>query len=172
MGIALSLKEYLDENEIEYDLVLHDPTTCSSRTAQASHVSGHDLAKGVVVKGKKSYLIAIVPASKQLRLRKMGRWLKQPVCLATEDELVELFADCEHGAVPPIGAPYGLKSVIDDELQGHDDIFFEAGDHVTLIHMTGSEFDRLTKKVPHENIGRAMNSESELEAQKYHFWGS
>ena len=85
MGIALSLKDYLDENEIEYDVVRHNPTTCSSHTAQASHVSGHDLAKGVVVKGKKSYLIAIVPASKRLRMRKMERWLKQPVCLATED---------------------------------------------------------------------------------------
>ena len=92
MGIAISLKDYLDEHGIEYNLVLHDPTKCSSRTAQASHVSGHDLAKGVVVKGKKSYLIAIVPASKRLRMRKMERWLKQPVCLATEDEIQKFLA--------------------------------------------------------------------------------
>ncbi len=172
MAIAISLKDYLDEHGIEYNLVRHDPTKCSSRTAQASHVSGHDLAKGVVVKGKKSYLIAIVPASKRLRMRKMERWLKQPVCLAAEDEIQKLFSDCENGAVPPIGAAYGLKSVMDEELRGHDDIYFEAGDHTTLIHVSGSQFDNLMQKIPRENIGRSMEPDNELEAQKYHFWGT
>ena len=173
MGVALTLKQYLEDHEINYDLVIHEKTQCSSDTAQVCHVSGNDLAKGVVLKRKKGYLLAVLPASQNVRLGKMGRWLKQPVRLATEDEVSELFDDCEQGAVPPIGAAYGLKAIIDEQLEGHDDIYFEAGDHVTLIHIPGRQFDRLMKKVPHESIGKELsNEETPLDLSEYNFWGT
>ena len=152
MSIALTLQQYLDDQGIEYDVMTHEETRSSSLTAQASHVPGDCLAKGVVVKRKKGYLLAILPASRHVELNALGRWLKQPVGLATEEEINELFHDCNAGAVPPVGAAYGLRAVIDESLEGREDVYFESGDHRTLVHLSGANFHRLMEKVPHERF--------------------
>ncbi|MCG8652482.1 MAG: YbaK/EbsC family protein [Pirellulales bacterium] len=152
MGIALTLQQYLDDQGIEYDTITHKQTGCSADTADASQVSCDCLAKGVVVKRNKGYLLAIVPASRQVELDELGRWLKQPVDLASEQELGDLFHDCDVGAVPPVGAAYGLRAVVDERLDQQQDVYFEAGDHRTLVHLSGAEFHRLMEKVPHERF--------------------
>lgn len=45
-----------------------------------------------------------------------------------------------------------MKVVLDDSFDGQGDVFFEAGDHQTLVHLTGSAFRELTKALPHEHI--------------------
>ena len=149
MGMSITLQQYLDDNAVEYETLKHKKTSTSLNTAEVLHVSGRELAKAVVVKRKKGYIMAIVPASRKVDMSTLGTWLNQVITLATEDELGELFPDCETGAIPALGAPFGLKSIIDEKLTGLEDIYFEAGDHQTLIHISGDEFDRLTAKWPH-----------------------
>ena len=152
MAIAMTLKQYLEDHGIEYDVLTHPETGCASRTAQVSHIPGDQLAKGVVIKRAKGYLLAILPASRQVKLDKLGEWLKQTVSMATEEEISTLFTDCERGAVPPVGPAYGIRAVIDKSLEDQKDIYFEAGDHRTLVHLTGDQFHRLMEKIPHERF--------------------
>lgn len=152
MGVALTLQQYLDDQGIEYDVMTHRKTGSSSGTAEASHIPGDRLAKGVVVKSRKGYLLVILPTSRMLNLEELASRLKQPVKLATEEELSLLFPDCDTGAVPPIGAAYGLSAVVDESLEGQEDIYFEGGDHRTLVHLSGTEFHRLMEKTPHERF--------------------
>ncbi len=152
MGIAPTLQKYLEDHGIEYDVLTHTQTSYSSGTAAASHVSGDCLAKGVVVKRDKGYLLAIVPASSRVELEELGRWLKQPVEMATEEEISALFQDCDMGAVPPVGDAYGLRAVVDESLDGHEDVYLEGGDHRTLVHLSGTQFHRLMEKVPRERF--------------------
>jgi Ala-tRNA(Pro) deacylase len=149
MGIAIALRQFLDAQSVPYEVLEHKRTGCSARTADASHVAVECLAKGVVVKHRQGYILTIVPASRQVRLEEVGRWLEQPVALASEDEASALFPDCERGAVPPIPAAYGLTGVVDASLEGHEDIYFEGGDHRALVHLTGAQFGRLMENVPH-----------------------
>ena len=152
MAIALTLKQYLDDQDIKYDVLSHKKTGCSSLTAQACQVSGDCLAKGVVVNRDKGFLLVIVPTSRHVELEELGRWLKQPVSLATEAEIDALFHDCDTGAIPPLGAPYGIRAVVDESLDGLGDVYFEGGDHRTLVHVSGAQFQRLMEKVPHERF--------------------
>ena len=149
MGIAISLKHYLDDQGAAYECLEHKRTGCSSRSAEASHVPGDCLAKAVVLKRSDGYILAIVPASRHVKIDEVGSWLRQPVGLATEEEVALLFPDCEPGAVPPIAAAYGLRSLVDESLAKQSDIYFEGGDHRTLVHLSGGEFHKLMQKVPH-----------------------
>lgn len=153
MGIALSLRQYLDDRGVSYDTMTHDRTLCSATTAQASSIPETNLAKGVLCRRKEGYLLAIVPASRHVGLDELGAWLKQPVELATEEEVASIFSDCELGAVPPVAGAYGLPAVMDDSLEGFKDVYFEGGDHRTLVHLNGREFHRLMYAVPHAHIG-------------------
>jgi Ala-tRNA(Pro) deacylase len=64
-----------------------------------------------------------------------------------------VFSDCDPGSVPPIAGAYGLAAVLDERLEDAEDIYFEAGDHCTLVHVMAGEFERLMAGVPHASIG-------------------
>ena len=148
MAIALTLQQYLDDHHIDYDVKTHRKTECASRTAQASHVPGDCLAKGVVFKWGDSYLMAIVPASRHVVVDKVKKIVGDSVDLASEDETSMLFPDCDRGAVPVLGVPYRVAALVDESLAKQDDIYFEGGDHKTLIHLTGKQFSELMQDMP------------------------
>ena len=173
MAIAISLQQYLNTHGIKYDTVSHRRTNCSRRTAKESHITESCLAKAVVIKCKEGYVLAIVPGSREVTLRGVGAMLNEPVCLATEQELTALFNYCKVGAVPPVGDAYGIRTIVDRSLLAEKHIYFEAGDHRTIIHLTGAEFDKLMKKVPHRNISREPRSSSSRDTtDSTAYWGA
>ena len=154
MAIPATLYRYLRQNGVSYDVITHHKTNCSRMNALAAHVPEESVAKAVVIKRRKGFVLAVVPASREVTLRGLGGLLAQPVCLATEQELQSLFADCEVGAVPPLGQAYGIRTIVDRQLLDRDDIYFEGGDHRTVVHLKGGAFRRLMDKVPHRTISR------------------
>jgi Ala-tRNA(Pro) deacylase len=143
MGIALTLAQYLIDHEISYDVVTHPKTAASSDSADAAQVPRDRFAKAVVLKGADGYVIAVLPASRRIRLDEMRHVIGRDVDLATEEQIESLFSDCEPGAVPAVGAAYGLRVVVDESLSSEPDVYFEGGDHASLVHVTGENFRRL-----------------------------
>ena len=154
MAIAITLQQYLDDQFIDYDVVVHERTSTSSQTARASHVSADCVAKGVVLSREGGFLIAVVPASCMVRLDAIRAIMQGPVSVSTEDEIDVLFPDCETGAVPVLGMPYGIEAIVDDSLDMAADIYLEGGDHRTLIHLSGQQFRDLLHDVPHGHIAK------------------
>lgn len=152
MTISNAVHNYLNRAGVPYEVMLHERTDCALQTARAADVPADMLAKGVLLRRSDGYLLAIVPASRQVRLNEVGRCLHGPVCLATEPEVTKLFDDCEPGSIPPLGEAFGIMTVIDESLVGLPDIFFEGGDHYSLIHVSGSDFHELTEDVLHARI--------------------
>jgi len=153
MGLALSVQHHLDRKAIPYQVRLHRRAVRASDIASVSNISEDNLAKGVLLKGRDGYLLAILPASCQVQIEAVSDWLKQPVCLATEDEVSLIFEDCEAGCAPPVADAYGLPAVLDDRLEGFDDVYFEGGDHCTLVRLRGRDFHNLMVGVPQAHIG-------------------
>jgi Ala-tRNA(Pro) deacylase len=148
MTIAPTLKSYLDRN-VRYDLVTHDPTQSSLRTAEASHIPGGALAKGIVLRIEGGYLLAVLPASRRIDLADLRKVIGDDVELADEPEVASLFEDCAVGAVPPVGKCYGLDVVLDDSLGVQPEVYLEGGDHQTLVHVSRDQFARLMEGARH-----------------------
>jgi len=68
MSIAPTLQRYLTAENIQYDVIPHDPTMSSARTAEACRISGDRLAKAIVLRRTTGYMLAVIPASHHLRL--------------------------------------------------------------------------------------------------------
>ncbi len=152
MAVAQTLQQYLDDKDIDYDITTHEPTNNSSRTAQASHVPGDCLAKGVVISREGGFTLAVVPASCHVNLDALHNYLQGPISIASEEEISALFPDCDIGAIPPMGDAYGIDEIVDASLDYRKDIYFEAGDHKSLIHLKGTQFKDLHANAPHGNI--------------------
>jgi Ala-tRNA(Pro) deacylase len=108
MSIAPTLKRYLTAENIQYEEIPHEFTMSSTRTAEACHVSGDRLAKGIVLRRDGDYMLVVMPASHHLRLSELRTKLGDNVDMANEAEINRLFRDCAHGAVPAVGKCYGL----------------------------------------------------------------
>ena len=143
---------YLDSHGIEFDTLAHMPSVSSMRAAKAAGVSGDKMVKAVVLKKlqqKESYLLAVMPASHRLHRLELQEHLNEHIDLALEEELTRLFPDCEPGAVPPLGEAYGIETFVDDSITEQTDVYFEGGDHVTLVHVVGPAFCSLMASATH-----------------------
>ena len=143
MAIASTVSNYLAEHDVAYDVLTHPHTATSGESAQAAHVPGTRLAKSVVLEDEQGYLMVVLPSNRQINLGELHRQLNRNLGLATEGELGSLFNDCEIGALPAMGPAYGMETVVDDELAEQSDIYFEAGDHEQLIHVSAETFQTL-----------------------------
>lgn len=144
MSIAPTLRKYLAAENIQYDEIPHELTMMSTRTAEACHVSGDRLAKAIVLRRDGGYMLAVLPTSHHLRISDLRAKFGNDFDMANEHEVNRLFADCAHGAVPAVGICYGLDVIVDDSFQTQPEIYMEAGDHKTLLHLSHAEFARLT----------------------------
>jgi Ala-tRNA(Pro) deacylase len=154
MSIAPRLKWFLESRGIHYDVVPHDHTASSLQTARAARVPGERVAKSVLLEDERGYVIAVLPASHRISFRDLKEQLGRNIELATEPELDDLFRDCETGAVPPLGAAYGLPTVVDDSLMNVPEVYFESGDHEGLVHLRGLEFLSLLMGSRHGRFSR------------------
>ena len=119
------------------------------RTAEACHVPGDCLAKGVLLRDDTGYMLAVLPATHYVRMHDLRLQFGKDVEFASEGEIDELFQDCANGAVPPIGECYGLDTIVDDAIDGQGDVYLEAGDHTTLVHLSHAQFVKLTADARH-----------------------
>jgi Ala-tRNA(Pro) deacylase len=149
MAIAETVKRFLEQHSVEYDLVSHPHTGSSHETAEAAHVSEDHIAKAVIVKDTAGYAMVVVPASNWVEIEHLRKELNRDFHLATEDELAKLFSDCEPGAAPPLGPAYGVETFLDEALTSLANIYFESGDHEQLIHTAGVDFRTLLGGVRH-----------------------
>ena len=143
MGMAITLKEYLKDCHITFQDVEHPYQATSMSAAKSAKIPSDHLAKGVLLYDDLNYVMAVLPSDHMIDLDKMNDYFDSHYELADEAEINAMFGDCDAGAVPPIGAAYGMTVMWDDSLADQSDIYFEGGDHRTLIHISGYDFTKL-----------------------------
>ena len=149
MGMAITLKEYLKDCQINFEEIDHPYQATSISATNSARIASEHLAKGVLLHDDETYVMAVLPSDHMIDLDNMNTCFDARFELAKENEINALFEDCDPGAVPPIGAAYGMKVMWDDSLSGQPDIYFEGGDHRTLIHISGDDFAKLMAGAKH-----------------------
>ena len=149
MAIADTVKNFMAQKSVDYELVTHPHTGSSHETAEAAHVLEDHIAKAVIVKDDAGYAMVVVPASLYVEMKHVRKELDRDLQLVEEDELAKLFPDCETGAVPPLGPAYEIETFLDEALTSLANVYFESGDHEHLVHLSGDDFKKLLSGVRH-----------------------
>lgn len=152
MKIAPTLIKQLDEHGISYQIIRHTYSRSSLHAAHAANIPAEKMVKTVVLEDDQGYVMALVPANHYVKIHELNMVLNRHMGLVTEGELANLFTDCETGAIPPVGDAYGIKTVVDDNLDDCNDIYIEAGNHTDLLHISGRDFRRLVENSHHASI--------------------
>lgn len=157
MSISSNLANYLDQRGARYEVLAHAHSRTSAETARSANVIPDHLAKSVVLEDDTgSVMMAVIPADKAVMVDELGRMLgRKSLRLADEERIAMLFKDCEPGAVPSIGMPWGIETVVDDELEACEAVYMEGGDHERLLRMSHDQFHALMSSQRHGQFSKA-----------------
>jgi Ala-tRNA(Pro) deacylase len=141
----MNLSQYLNDQHIPFETMMHPPAFTAQKRAKFLHISGWQVVKCVVLVSGRGPLLAVLPAAWRVDLHRIADALDANVRLASEDEVIDLFRDCERGALVPFGRLYGLTTLLEDALAPDAFIVFEAQSHGVAMRMRCRDFELLEK---------------------------
>ena len=139
----MRVADFLATQHVPYETLLHPPAFTAQKRARFLHVSGRRVAKAVLLHGTSGFVLAVLSALQHVDTDELRLLLGEDVRLATDDEIAEVFNDCEWGVVPPFGALYGLPVLLDDGIEPDTLMVFETNTHAEAVSMLCRDFEQL-----------------------------
>jgi Ala-tRNA(Pro) deacylase len=140
------IRKTLQLRGIPFEELHHPEVYTAQEVAQREHVSGHRLAKVVVVMVDGRPVELILPASRHVDLQRVRLILKaKEVRLAREEEMEKFFNDCELGAVPALRHWKGVDVLMDRSMNVEGKIVFQAGTHQDAVRLNFRDWYELVQ---------------------------
>jgi Ala-tRNA(Pro) deacylase len=143
----MRIADYLAEQHVPFESLPHPPAFSAQKLAKYLHVKGSEVAKAVLLHGPRGYFLAVLPATHYAELEVLAANQGGSVRLAGAEEVVQVFRDCEWGAVSPFGNLYGLPTLLDANMTPDMWIVVEAGSHVEAVRLSCRDFERIAGSV-------------------------
>lgn len=141
-----AITSFLQGEGVAYELIEHEPAMSAADEAGVAHIPPAEVAKTIVLRDQRGYVIAAVPASERLDMHKLRALLGATgkLRLASEAEIARDIPRLEVGAAPPFGPMLPSAEVIDEDLLRHPAILCPAGDHRHSVLVDPNEIVRIT----------------------------
>jgi Ala-tRNA(Pro) deacylase len=144
--ISGRLRSFLEKEGVEFETLHHAADFTAQETAAHTGTRGQEFAKVVVVKIDELPAMIVLPAHHRVDFSKLASELgAKDVELCGENELREIFEDCDVGAEPPFGNLYGLPVFLSRAMTDDVHITFNAGSHVDVIRMPFMDYVNLVR---------------------------
>jgi Ala-tRNA(Pro) deacylase len=143
MTIATTVGDALEFEGIDFRILRKSPTAASVDGLRKAGVEPEGCVRALLLKDAYGYLLTVTAATRVLDIERLRSELHRELVPAGEDDLDELFCDCEAGSVPPIGPWYRIPTVVDSSLRDQTNIFFDAGESSSLVQVTEKSFEKL-----------------------------
>jgi Ala-tRNA(Pro) deacylase len=120
----------LEARGLHHAVIEHSQTYTAGAEARVAAVPPQHAAKTILLRDDGGYVLAVIPTSELLELRKVRRLAARPeLRLATEEEMAADFPAFEVGALPPFGELFDCPEFIDVRLLSPARILCNGGDH-------------------------------------------
>ncbi|WP_252179605.1 YbaK/EbsC family protein [Endozoicomonas sp. 4G] len=140
--------DYLNHHHVPFAVHRHPPAFTAQEIAEKAHISGHNLAKTVVVKLDGKLALCVLPATERVNFSQLRHAAGSHTAeLATEEEFASTFGHCGLGATPPFGGLFGLPVYAVDSLDRGSIVAFNSGDSSELLVMGWQDFQELVHPV-------------------------
>jgi Ala-tRNA(Pro) deacylase len=140
------LMDWLRSNGVDHELHEHPEAYTATDAARAEGVDPWTFAKvvGVITDDGRAALL-VIDATDRVDLHKAARALKaRDVRLLDEGDLAALTPGCEPGAMPAVGALFGLPMHADYAVGEDAEISFNAGTHRYGVRVDRAAWERAT----------------------------
>ena len=155
--LANRIQTFLETRGVAYRLHTHTPTETLAEAAERSQLALQSLVRAVLLSDARGLVLAVLPANHLLDFQALRDRLGRDLQPVERPVAASAFADCESGSVPPLGAPYGLTTVVHAPVFAQSTVCFEPGLHDRLVCMTGDAFTELHRDSERADIARPLS---------------
>ena len=144
MSMCIKLKKYLDSKNVDYEITHHKVVYTAQELAECLHVPGKVMTKVVMIKAGEKDVMTVMPACRKVDVQRLKEIFKlDDVRIEKEEEFMNLFPECDVGALPPLGNLYGLDVYMDSSLTDDEYILIQTGDNKEAVRIKYEDFARL-----------------------------
>ena len=147
MAIPKKLLNYLDKSRVGYKIVRHKKVYTAYDAAQTLKVKLGEIAKTLVVKADKLYVLAVLPASHKLDLGKLKKVLKAKKIEIAKEKVMKAIFKVKPGAITSFGELHKVQVYLDKTLLKAKKIIASAGTYEDSVVMTAKNFLKAAKGV-------------------------
>ncbi len=152
MPVPKQIINYLDKRGAKYAIVTHKKVYTAYDAAQTLRRKLDEIAKNLLVKTNKGFVLVLLPASKRLDLNKLKKLMNakgmgvKKVEIPKEGAMVRIFK-VKPGALGAFGSVHELEVYMDKNLQKVKKAIFPTGSFTDSVEMAMKEFEKLEKPV-------------------------
>jgi len=152
--ISKKVIDYLDKNKYKYEIIKHKTTFTSWDTAQTEKVKPNEVAKTLVMKVDKDWILAMLPSNKNINKKDLLKLINKDsdakykkIDFADEKWLKKNMKVGKLGAVPPFGELLKTKVCFDKELQKNKKIYVSSGEYDASLRILVSQYLKIEKPI-------------------------
>jgi len=140
MAIPKKVTTYLEKKAVKYEPIVHKKVYTAYDAAQTLKKDLNDIAKSLVIKADKAYILVIVPASMRIDLGKLKKSIgAKKVSIPKENVMVKVFK-VKPGTVTAFGGLHKVETVVDKSFLKTKEAIFAAGSFTDSVRMKVKDF--------------------------------
>jgi Ala-tRNA(Pro) deacylase len=150
MAISKKITAYLDKSKYKYEVIEHRTTYTAWDTSQTEKVKPQDVAKALVMKADSDYLLALVPANRNLDKQKLLKTInasRKKTTLKTfkkidfaQEGWMKKNLPGKVGATPPFRGILKLDIFADSLLLKGKKIYLGSGEYTSAIRVSTTQY--------------------------------
>jgi Cys-tRNA(Pro) deacylase len=144
LSVFDQIRALLDENEVAYRVLEHEPAFTSEEAARVRGTELSQAAKALVFRADRKPMLIVVPGDRRVDTEAVKREFGIHNLWFVSPEQVEELTGVRIGAVPPFGSLLGIPTYLDRRVVENDRIVFNAGSHTRSVLMSPADLVALT----------------------------
>ena len=138
---------YLQKNQVKFEVVKHRQVFTAHDLAMTLHLQHSQIAKSLLMKADSDFILAILPADKNLVMEKLEKLAKAKKISMPKEKVMKEKFKVKPGALPAFGGLYKLSVFVDQLILKEKKILLSPGSFVESILMSPKDYISLEQAI-------------------------
>lgn len=147
MAIAKRVISYLEKNKIKFQIVQHRTVYTAHDVAATLHIKDSEIAKNLLIRAGKDYIVAVLPAHRNVDLKKIATLAGVKKADLPKERVMKTKFKVKPGALSAFGGVYKLPVYVDRALLKQKKVFFSGGSFEQSVQMSPKAFVKLENAI-------------------------
>lgn len=165
--ISAKLKKYLLDNKVAHEIVPHRKVYTAFDAARTLKLKLDEVVKNLVVKAGRDYYLILLPANKNLDLKKIVKVLSKykkgvKAVKIPGEEIMRAALKLKKEALSAFGRLHQIETVLEKDLLKKKKVIFSGGSFIESIKMAVKDFVKLEQPM----VGSFGMAKKKMKKQK------
>ncbi len=142
MSIPKPLLKLLEANKIKHKILEHKKVFTAYDATQTQHLKAAEVAKAVLLKGKKNLYLAVLPSGSNCDFKALSKLATDKLSMAKEKD-IKLKLKTKVGLIAPFGSLYKIPVLLDKKLMKLKKLNLPAGTYTESIELSVKDYVKL-----------------------------